>query len=234
MKKLLLIAFIGSTFLGCKDFGPKDDTIDWPEILPKFEVIFILPQDGKSNEFIEKIKLHDSKFHNKTDETTTSLSYISAVMNSGYYTWAEGPMQYSYLDEKGKIEGHQEYWDLNIAPLIKDEASANYYSLQTPISYSNESVNYDANVLEVVGFKITDKPNARNDVEKMLYRWKKAFEERNSSQEFRIFYPELKDNFEADFYIVWPHESMESIETWKFNANKYLNEIYGKGTSKSQ
>ena len=51
----------------------------------------------------------------------------------------------------------------------------NYYSLQTPISYSNESVNYDANVLEVVGFKITDKPNVRNDVEKMLYRWKKAF-----------------------------------------------------------
>jgi hypothetical protein len=132
------------------------------------------------------------------------------------------------------MEGHQEDWDLNIAPLIKDEASAKYYSLQTPISYSNESVNYDANVLEVVGFKITDKPNARNDVEKMLYKWKKAFEESNSSQEFRIFYPELKDNFEADFYIVWPHESMESIETWKFNANKYLNEIYGKGTSKSQ
>ena len=61
-------------------------------------------------------------------------------MNSGYYSWSEGPMQYEYVDEKGKIEGHQESWDSNVAPLVKDVLSTNYYSLQTPISYTNETL----------------------------------------------------------------------------------------------
>ena len=29
-------------------------------------------------------------------------------------------MQYEYVDEKGKAEGHQESWDSNLASLIKD------------------------------------------------------------------------------------------------------------------
>ena len=63
----------------------------------------------------------------------------------------------------------------------------------------------------------------------MLYRWKNAFEAGSSTQEFRVFSPMLTDTFESDFYIVWPHESMERIETWEFNANQYLDEVNGKG-----
>ena len=88
-------------------------------------------------------------------------------MNGGYYAWAEGPMQYAYIDEKGKIDGHQENWDLNISPLIKDVLSTNYYSLQTPISYTNETLNYDANILEVFGYKIADKPIAKTSPEEV-------------------------------------------------------------------
>ena len=155
-------------------------------------------------------------------------------MKSGYYAWAEGPMQYSYVDSKGEIEGHQEDWDRNIAPLIKDEGGANYYSLATPISYTNDNLNYDANILEVVGFKISDKKGSQEKVNQTLYRWKKAFEKGDSSQEFRIFYPNLKDESEADIYIVWPHENMNSIETWSFEVNKYIDEVYGEGASKEQ
>ena len=97
--------------------------------------------------------------------------------------------------------------------MIKDVLSTNYYSLQTPISYTNETLSYDANILEVVGFKISDKPNAGKEVRTMLHRWKNAFEAGSSTQEFRVFSPMLTDTFESDFYIVWPHESMESIET---------------------
>ena len=68
----------------------------------------------------------------------------------------------------------------------------------------------------------------------MLYRWKNAFEAGSSTQEFRVFSPMLTDTFESDFYIVWPHESMERIETWEFNANQYLDEVNGKGTAKRQ
>ena len=140
----------------------------------------------------------------------------------------------SYVDSKGEIEGHQEDWDRNIAPLIKDEGGANYYSLATPISYTNDNLNYDANILEVVGFKISDKKGSQEKVNQTLYRWKKAFEKGDSSQEFRIFYPNLKDESEADIYIVWPHENMNSIETWSFEVNKYIDEVYGEGASKEQ
>lgn len=233
MKKLLSIIFIGTIAFGCKNADTKD-AIEWPDTLPKYEVIFLMPQDGKANEFEEQIKAHDSKFHNKEGGPTTSLRFISTGMNAGYYAWAEGPMQYAYVDEKGEIDGHQEDWDLNISPLVKDMLSTNYYSLLTPISYTNETLNYDANILEVVGFKVADVPDAGKEVRKMLHRWKNAFEAGNSTQEFRVFSPMLTDTFEADFYIVWPHESMESIETWEFNANQYLDEVYGKGTAKAQ
>ena len=233
MKKLLSIIFLGTIVFGCKDMDSKD-TIEWPDTLPKFEVSFMMPHDGKANEFVEQVKLHDSKFHNKEGGPTTSLRFITTGMNAGYYAWAEGPMQYAYIDEKGKIDGHQEDWDLNISPLIKDVLSTNYYSLQTPISYTNETLNYDANILEVFGYKIADKPNARREVRKLLHRWKNAFEAGSSTTEFRVFFPMLKDNFESDFYIVWPHESMESIETWEFDVNKYVDQVYGKGASKSQ
>ena len=233
IKKLLSIIFLGTIVCGCKDMDSKD-AIEWPDVLPKYEVIFLMPHDGKANEFVEQIKLHDSKFHNKEGGPTTALRYITTGMNSGYYSWSEGPMQYEYVDEKGKIEGHQESWDSNVAPLVKDVLSTNYYSLQTPISYTNETLSYDANILEVVGFKISDKPNAGKEVRTMLHRWKNAFEAGSSTQEFRVFSPMLTDAFESDFYIVWPHESMESIETWEFNANQYLDEVYGKGTAKRQ
>ena len=214
MKKIFLLFFPALVIFGCAEWKPTSETIEWPDTLPNFEVIFLLPKEEKTSEFIEKIKLHDSKFHNKVGEAKTSLRYISAGMKSGYYAWAEGPMQYSYVDSKGEIEGHQEDWDRNIAPLIKDEGGANYYSLATPISYTNDNLNYDANILEVVGFKISDKKGSQEKVNQTLYRWKKAFEKGDSSQEFRIFYPNLKDESEADIYIVWPHENMNSIETW--------------------
>jgi|TARA_B110000211_G_C14038131_1_gene535521 hypothetical protein len=234
MKKIFLLFFPALVIFGCAEWKPTSETIEWPDTLPNFEVIFLLPKEEKTSEFIEKIKLHDSKFHNKVGEAKTSLRYISAGMKSGYYAWAEGPMQYSYVDSKGEIEGHQEDWDRNIAPLIKDEGGANYYSLATPISYTNDNLNYDANILEVVGFKISDKKGSQEKVNQTLYRWKKAFEKGDSSQEFRIFYPNLKDESEADIYIVWPHENMNSIETWSFEVNKYIDEVYGEGASKEQ
>ena len=234
IKKIFLLFFPALVIFGCAEWKPTSETIEWPDTLPNFEVIFLLPKEEKTSEFIEKIKLHDSKFHNKVGEAKTSLRYISAGMKSGYYAWAEGPMQYSYVDSKGEIEGHQEDWDRNIAPLIKDEGGANYYSLATPISYTNDNLNYDANILEVVGFKISDKKGSQEKVNQTLYRWKKAFEKGDSSQEFRIFYPNLKDESEADIYIVWPHENMNSIETWSFEVNKYIDEVYGEGASKEQ
>ena len=234
MKKIFLLFFPALVIFGCAEWKPTSETIEWPDTLPNFEVIFLLPKEEKTSEFIEKIKLHDSKFHNKVGEAKTSLRYISAGMKSGYYAWAEGPMQYSYVDSKGEIEGHQEDWDRNIAPLIKDEGGANYYSLATPISYTNDNLNYDANIVEVVGFKISDKKGSQEKVNQTLYRWKKAFEKGDSSQEFRIFYPNLKDESEADIYIVWPHENMNSIETWSFEVNKYIDEVYGEGASKEQ
>ena len=234
MKKILLLFLFVLIIIGCADWKPVKETIEWPETLPNFEVIFLLPKEGKTTEFTEQIKLHDSKFHNKVGETKTSLRYISAGMKAGYYAWAEGPMQYSYVDLKGEIEGHQEDWDSNIAPLIKDEGGANYYSLATPLSYSNNNLNYDANVLEVVGFKISDEKGSQKKVNQIIHRWKKAFEAGKSNQEFRIFYPNLKDESQADFYIVWPHQNMNSIETWSFEVNKYTDEVYGEGTSKKQ
>ena len=113
-------------------------------------------------------------------------------MKAGYFSWAEGPMQYSYIDSKGKIDGHQEDWDSNIAPLIKDEGRANYYSLATHLSYSNSNLNYDANVLEVGGFKISDEKESKQKVNQIIHQWKKAFEAEKSNQEFKIFYPNLK------------------------------------------
>ena len=107
MKKLLSIFFLGTIVFGCKDMDLKD-TIEWPDSLPKFEVSFMMPHNGKANEFVEQVKLHDSKFHNKEGGPTTSLRFITTGINAGYYAWAEGPMQYAYIDEKGKIEGHQE------------------------------------------------------------------------------------------------------------------------------
>ena len=196
MKKLLSIIFIGTIAFGCKNADTKD-AIEWPDTLPKYEVIFLMPQDGKANEFEEQIKAHDSKFHNKEGGPTTSLRFITTGMNAGYYAWAEGPMQYAYVDEKGEIDGHQEDWDLNISPLVKDMLSTNYYSLLTPISYTNETLNYDANILEVVGFKVADVPDAGKEVRKMLHRWKNAFEAGNSTQEFRVFSPMLTDTFET-------------------------------------
>ena len=47
-----------------------------------------MPHDGKANEFLEQIKLHDSKFHNKEGGSTTALRYIISGMNSGYYPWS--------------------------------------------------------------------------------------------------------------------------------------------------
>ena len=88
MKKLLSIIFAGMIVFGCKDMGSKD-VIEWPDTLPKFEVIFIMPHDGKANEFVEQVKLHYSKFHNKEGGPTTSLRFITTGMNAGYYAWAE-------------------------------------------------------------------------------------------------------------------------------------------------
>jgi len=73
-------------------------------------------------------------------------------MNAGYYACTEGPMQYAHVDKKDKIEGHQEDWDLNVTPLIKDVLSTNYYSLQITISDADETLNYDANISEVFGY----------------------------------------------------------------------------------
>ena len=87
MKKLLSIIFLGTIVCGCKDMDSKD-AIEWPDVLPKYEVIFLMPHDGKANEFLEQIKLHDSKFHNKEGGSTTALRYIISGMNSGYYPWS--------------------------------------------------------------------------------------------------------------------------------------------------
>ena len=78
MKKLLSIIFIGTIAFGCKNADAKD-AIEWPDTLPKYEVIFLMPQDGKANEFEEQIKAHDSKFHNKEGGPTTSLRFITTL-----------------------------------------------------------------------------------------------------------------------------------------------------------
>ena len=65
MKKIFLLFLPALVIMGCNDWKPVSETIDWPETLPNFEVIFLLPKEEKTTEFIEQIKLHDSKFITK-------------------------------------------------------------------------------------------------------------------------------------------------------------------------
>ncbi len=229
MKKLLIVISILSIAISCKKVDPQ---IEWPdEPMPIFEAIFLLPKEDKVGEFIENVKNHNEKYHNKTEGTSTSLRYITAGAKSGYYVWVEGPMSLAYIDEKSSVAGHQEDWQTNVAPLIKKEGGANFYRLATPLSYTSSSANYSANVLDVRAYSVKEGRGNGQKVNILLHKFKKAFEAGKSDREWRTFSPIRDDGSNRDFYIVWPLESMAQFDTWDFNVNKYLDEIYGKNAN---
>jgi hypothetical protein len=134
MKKLITL-FFALTILS-QGFGQTDEEIiNWPdEPLPIYQVIEIVPKPEYILEFINAVKAHNDKFHNKGNKTKAYMRRVIAGEKSDTFYWIEGPMTAEYFDKKEESPGREQAWNKNIGKYIDHFGESNFYREGTPFT----------------------------------------------------------------------------------------------------
>ncbi|MDP6922059.1 MAG: hypothetical protein QGH06_03710 [Lutibacter sp.] len=204
--------------------------IDWPETpMPLWEVILLKPKTESIEAFVANVKAHNEKYH-QVEGMSTTLRYYSSGKHAGFYSWAEGPMQMDYLDNKEMLEGHQEDWMNNVMPLVAEEGPANMYRFITPLS--NMTIDPSSNpskILEVQQFSV--KKGSRKTVNDLLNNYRHAAQ---FPVPYAVIVPTQDNGDHVDFALVWHYDSFGAMDgAWEgYSANKMLDSVYGKRVRK--
>tara|TARA_Y100000768_G_C23914585_1_gene651718 strand:- start:256 stop:1041 length:786 start_codon:yes stop_codon:yes gene_type:complete len=236
MKKITLLLLSIFILTSCEDWKPEKLTIDWGDKpQPLYEAVTMNPLPGKETDLIEKLKEYNSLYHNKAEDTSAFLRYISSGNDSGKYMWIEGPMDFKYVNERNNLEGRSNYWRKNILPLIVD-SKTNFYRHGLPLSvFSKKEITPQA--YRVVGFKLfNDNGYEWEKVNNIMYKFKLAEDAVETGYSKHIFYPYEKVPGDSDFYVVFPMKSLaeednsdkneNGINDWEELMGK-MNEMFG-------
>jgi hypothetical protein len=93
---------------------------------PIWESIILVPDNTKLKILGENMRKHNMKYH-KEGAFKTTVYNISTGPNTGKMVWMMGPLQYSDLDTRPAVGGHDEDWRDNIMPYVKRLEQGEYW-----------------------------------------------------------------------------------------------------------
>lgn len=101
----------------------------------QFETIYLKPDFQHLKEFYAAMTAHNKKFHNSGPYTATVSSVDNGDM-AGWFVWEMGPCTYAEMDARPSSKEHDDDWDFNVMPYVKDQKYAEYWRRMDDLSIS--------------------------------------------------------------------------------------------------
>lgn len=215
MKKRL---FVLATFLGVAMmvFSQTDYKM--------WETIYLTPNREKMEELKEGLKKHNDKFHAE-EPYKAHVWNILTGRHEGDLLWVMGPCTWTDLDSRPAGDAHDEDWDKNVTPYIKDAHDAQYWKMNEELSYEPE----DAPMGKVIWTWYRIKPFEGYRFKEMLKKVKKVYEEKEYPNMFGVYFAEMSTPWRYDVVLEWMFDKYSFFDRESQFVKDY-EEVHGDGS----
>lgn len=189
-----------------------------------FDFIYLKPKYDKLKALGEAMAEHNRKFHAE-GPFQAHVWTVESGAHTGWWAWVMGPCTYSHLDERPDSKEHLEHWRDVVMPNVDKLASANFWKLDSELSYRPEGTMNDKEIWTT--FEI--KPFEGYRFKEMLKMVKKVYEEKGYKNSFEVFKAELDDKNHGGVIIA------NNFGKWAFfdedrHFKKDFEEVHGEGS----
>jgi|TARA_B110000438_G_C15727911_1_gene612880 hypothetical protein len=197
-----------------------------------FQTSILKLRDGKNASLMKGVKKHNAKYHNGENGPKAYLWYINTGPNSGNYSWAVGPTNFSNMDVS-LPDDHVSDWEKNVSPYA-DETDIIYMIRDEELTYNPENETVGDNIL-MKRFHIKDGVGHMEAVTKAVGSITKVLRKNKAKIARRVYINKFPNKGQADLMLVYPFSSWSSFDQgWGLGLPEGFRadyeKMYGKGS----
>ena len=197
-----------------------------------FQTSILKLRDGKNASLMNGVKKHNAKYHNGENSPKAYLWYINTGPNSGNYSWAVGPTNFSNMD-LSLPDDHVKDWEKNVSPYA-DETDIVFMIRDEELTYNPENETVGENVL-TKSYSVKQGPGNLAAVAEAFGSITKVLRKTNAKIARRIYRNKFPNEGQMDFQLVYPFKSWTRFDEvgslgLPEGFSKDYEKMYGKGS----